>query len=162
MIEEDPLSDIPSEALDRELEDYYDLLQVQRRAAQSEIKRAYREKIQEYHPDRSDNEYAESITFALNQAKSTLLNQNERVRYNEIGHNEYYSQSLTSSNIESGNTDTDQDDYQSSIYELIKLAKVDDYTKEPWWKTVIKSKGFKVTVGVIGFLVIMLLLFLYI
>lgn len=160
MIQEDPLSEIPEDEFDRPIEDFYDLLKVDRRAASSEIQEAYREMVQKYHPDSSDIEGAEEITFALNKAKDILLSENTRIRYNEIGHSDYFTESLTSSTTPVSNQDDTHEDYESSVYDLIKLAKVRKYTNEPWWKTLIKSTGFKLVLSVSLFLFFSFLLLL--
>ena len=152
MSEDDPISEIHNSAFEHKINNYYDLLQVDRRAAQSEVKRAYRNKIQEFHPDRSDHEHAEEITYALNQAKQILLDQTERVRYNEIGHDQYYTESLTDVNTVDDQFDLNEETTNSSIYQLIMLAKLNDYTDQPWWKTLIKSTGFKIISVVVLFL----------
>jgi len=160
MREDDPLSDIPDGAFDRQITNYYDLLAVDRRSVQNEIQRAYRDLIQEYHPDLCDSPHSEEITYALNQAKEVLLDQNERVRYNDIGHDAYYTESLTTTNIVE-KEDTHKD-YDTSLFDLIKLAKLNDYTKEPWYKTLIKSTGFKIVTAVFLFLSSVFLVFLFI
>jgi len=160
MNDDDPISEIPDSAFDYKISSYYDLLQVDRRAAQSEVKQAYRDKIQEYHPDRSDNDYAEEITYALNQAKQILLDQTERVRYNEVGHEQYYTESLTDVNTVSDQFDLEDEDTNTSIYQLIMMTKLNDYTNEPWWKTLFRSTGFKIVLSVVFFLSVVTVAFL--
>lgn len=159
MTDDDPISDIPDSVFDYPVENYYDLLKVNRRSAHREVKRAYREMVQEFHPDRSDHEHAEEVTFALNQAKQVLLDQNERVRYNEVGHDQYYAESLTNMETVDQQFNLENEESNTSIYELIMMTKLNDYTEEAWWKTVLKSTGFKIVISVIGFLTFITVLF---
>ncbi len=147
MTETDPLADLPSAVAD-ETNSFYDLLDVPQTASTEEIKQAYRAKIRQYHPDSCEEAYAEEMTFALNRAVDTLSSQAERMAYNELGHAQYHRQR---SPAPDGSTQqpTDATEYNSSIYELIQLAKISPYTAEPWWKLVLQSNGFKLTVGVV-------------
>jgi len=67
-------------------ESYYELLGVTPDASESEIEQAYREKLKETHPDVSDDEDASERTRRLIEAKKTLTDENERARYDRIGH----------------------------------------------------------------------------
>ena len=112
-----------------------------------DIKQAYRNKIREYHPDASDDPHAEEITFALNRAADTLTTRHERMLYNELGHEAYHRQR---SSVNSDTTDESEDDaYESSIYDLIKLAKVQSYSDDDWWRVMVRTNGFKLFVGVV-------------
>lgn len=147
MSETDPLEALPPEVID-DTDSFYDLLEVPYNATTEQIKEAYREKIRLHHPDASDKEYAEDMAFALNQAVDTLGSQAERMAYNELGHKKYHRQRTPASDV---STTQNQDDgeYDSSIYELIRMAKVNTYTRDPWWKVIIRSNGFKLAVTVI-------------
>lgn len=65
---------------------YYDLLGVENKAEHTEIKRAYREKLMEWHPDKNPDrrEQAEEMTKTLNIAYSVLSNPQERKNYDRI------------------------------------------------------------------------------
>lgn len=154
MIDDDPLTEIPDSALNREVENFYDLLQVRREAASDEIQRAYREMISEYHPDQSDHKFAEEMTNALNKSKEILLEQSSRLKYNELGHRDFFKQSMMTT-TQPTKESTDEDNHETSLYSLIRLAKVNNYQREVWWKTVLKSTGFKITLGVTGFLAVL-------
>jgi len=73
------------------MEDYYDLLGVARDASTADIKQTYRERIKEEHPDVSDNEQASDRTKELIRAKEVLTDDDERRRYDRIGHEAYVS-----------------------------------------------------------------------
>ncbi|WP_426962121.1 DnaJ domain-containing protein [Haloparvum alkalitolerans] len=74
--------------------DFYDLLEVDRDADTSEIKRAYREKARTYHPDVNDDPRARDQFATLNRARETLTDPKERSRYDRLGHQDYVSQHL--------------------------------------------------------------------
>lgn len=67
-------------------ESYYELLGVAPDASEDEIERAYRERLKEIHPDVSDDEDAGERTRRLIEAKELLTDENERVRYDRLGH----------------------------------------------------------------------------
>jgi uncharacterized membrane protein YkvA (DUF1232 family) len=65
---------------------YYDLLGVDPKAEQEEIKLAYREKLKEWHPDRNPGrkEDAEEMTKTLNIARDILSDPEGRRNYDRI------------------------------------------------------------------------------
>lgn len=146
MEDSDPLSMLPEEMAD-DIHTFYDLLEVDHRASMEEIKKAYREQTQTYHPDKSEHDHAEDIFVVINQAKDVLLNQNERIMYNELGHQAYFNQQMVSNDSSLDVQDDYSEEYDSSVYDLIKMAKIANHTREPWWKTIINSVGFWIAVG---------------
>lgn len=70
-------------------ETYYDLLGVSADASTVEIEAAYREAIKEVHPDVSDDVDAGERTKRLNKAKRVLTDEDERSRYDSLGHEAY-------------------------------------------------------------------------
>lgn len=68
--------------------DYYDSLGVSREADESEIKRAYRQKAKELHPDRNpDNRaHAEEKFKRIAEAYEVLSDPQKRVQYDRYGH----------------------------------------------------------------------------
>lgn len=91
-------------------EDYYERLGVSRDASDSTIKSAFRERIKETHPDVSDDEAASDRTKALIDAKDVLTDDEERAKYDRLGHEAYLSHSGTTTTTgESESTDTSQD-----------------------------------------------------
>lgn len=70
-------------------ETYYDILRVSRNATQDEIKRAYHDKIKEYHPDIFMNQpewvrkQAEQMSKKLNEAYEVLSDPNKREEYDD-------------------------------------------------------------------------------
>lgn len=153
---EDPLESLPDD-VQSDIDSYYDLLEVDYQASRDKIKNAYREKIQEHHPDVSDDEFADDMSFVINQAKDVLLDQSERIMYNEMGHDAYYNKKVATNNHISD--DGENKDYDTSVYELIRMAKMSSYDQEPWWKTILKSRGFHITIGIILFLFGMMIFF---
>jgi curved DNA-binding protein CbpA len=65
---------------------YYDLLGVDQKAGQEDIKRAYREKLKEWHPDKNPEakEEAEEITKTINVAYDILSDPEKRKNYDRM------------------------------------------------------------------------------
>ncbi len=65
--------------------DYYDVLGVARNANEEDIRRAFRRKAMEYHPDRNKNADAEEKFKEINEAYQVLSDANKRARYDRYG-----------------------------------------------------------------------------
>ena len=63
---------------------FYELLGVSRNASKDEIKTAYRNMVKKYHPDISKEEDAGKIIRSLNEAKTTLLDDDKRREYDTL------------------------------------------------------------------------------
>ncbi|WP_254768665.1 molecular chaperone DnaJ [Salinilacihabitans rarus] len=70
-------------------EDFYDVLGVSPDASEDEIKRAYRKKAAEYHPDVSDDPDAEEKFKKIQKAKKVLTDEDKRQAYDRMGHDRY-------------------------------------------------------------------------
>ena len=70
-----------------EKRDYYEVLEVPKNATADEIKKAYRKKALQYHPDRppGDKEAEETFKEAA-EAYGVLSDENKRARYDRYGH----------------------------------------------------------------------------
>jgi len=67
--------------------DYYEVLQVPRGATKEEIKKAYRKKALEYHPDKNPgNKEAEEKFKEAAEAYEVLSDENKKARYDQFGH----------------------------------------------------------------------------
>ena len=68
--------------------DYYDVLGVKRDAGEAEIKRAFRQKAKQYHPDANpNNPTAEARFKEVNEAYEVLSDEEKRAAYNRFGEN---------------------------------------------------------------------------
>ncbi|MDD2328050.1 MAG: molecular chaperone DnaJ [bacterium] len=67
--------------------DYYEILEIPKSASAEEIKKAYRKKAIQYHPDKNpgDKEAEEKFKEAA-EAYEVLSDQNKRARYDQFGH----------------------------------------------------------------------------
>ena len=70
-----------------EKRDYYEVLGVSRNATDEEIKKAYRKKAIQYHPDKNpgDKEAEEKFKEAA-EAYDVLSNKEKRAKYDQFGH----------------------------------------------------------------------------
>ncbi|MFB6346177.1 MAG: DnaJ domain-containing protein, partial [bacterium] len=66
-------------------DDYYEILGVSRDASQSEIKSAFKEMAQEYHPDQSDDPEAEKKFKKISEAYEVLSDEQMRQKYDRFG-----------------------------------------------------------------------------
>ena len=67
--------------------DYYDILGISKNSSQEEIKKAYKKKAKQFHPDlNKDNPQAEEKFKEVNQAYKVLSDQQARTQYDQFGH----------------------------------------------------------------------------
>ena len=70
-----------------EKRDYYEVLEVSKNASVDDIKKAYRKKAVQYHPDRNpDNHMAEEMFKEVAEAYEVLSDDNKRAKYDRFGH----------------------------------------------------------------------------
>ena len=68
------------------MEDPYELLGIDKKASSEEIKKAYRQKSIEYHPDKNKDEGASEMFKKISDAKNLLNDQERRNAYDEDGY----------------------------------------------------------------------------
>ena len=66
--------------------DYYETLGVSRQDSEEEIRKAFRKKAMEYHPDRNKNPHAEDKFKEINEAYQVLTDPKKRSQYDRLGH----------------------------------------------------------------------------
>ena len=67
--------------------DYYEVLGVSKGASDAEIKKAFKKKVMEHHPDRNpDNPEAETLFKEANEAHDVLKDKDKRAAYDRFGH----------------------------------------------------------------------------
>ncbi|SFR43032.1 DnaJ domain-containing protein [Halogeometricum rufum] len=76
------------------MDDFYDLLEVPEDATQADVKRAWREKAREYHPDVNDDARASGQFKTLRVAYEVLSDETKREAYDRMGHATYVNRRL--------------------------------------------------------------------
>jgi molecular chaperone DnaJ len=70
-----------------EKRDYYEVLGIKKGATEAEIKKAFRKKAMEYHPDKNPGDKAAEDNFkAANEAYSILSDPDKKGKYDRFGH----------------------------------------------------------------------------
>ena len=68
---------------------YYEVLGIQKGASEDEIKKAFKKKAREFHPDlHPDDKEAEARFKEINEAYEVLSDSNKRARYDQFGFND--------------------------------------------------------------------------
>lgn len=71
-----------------EYKDYYRVLQIDRNASETDVKRAYRKLARQYHPDTNpEDRSAEERFKEINEAYEVLGNPENRAKYDQLGRN---------------------------------------------------------------------------
>lgn len=72
---------------------FYDVLGVARDASTADIRAAYRDRLKESHPDLNDDDDANATTRRIIRARDVLTDEDERERYDRVGHDEFVGKS---------------------------------------------------------------------
>ena len=68
-------------------EDFYDILGVSKQASEAEIKKAYRKKAIQYHPDKNPGDQTAETNFKkAAEAYEVLSDSKKRAQYDQYGH----------------------------------------------------------------------------
>jgi len=68
-------------------QDFYEILGINKNATSAEIKKAYRKKAIEYHPDKNPGDQkAEELFKKAAEAYEVLSNPDKKARYDQFGH----------------------------------------------------------------------------
>lgn len=77
--------------------DYYKVLEIDKKATETEIKKAYRKMARKYHPDLNPNDKEAELKFKhLNEANEVLSNPENRKKYDQYGENWQHGAEYTS------------------------------------------------------------------
>jgi len=68
------------------MQDYYNVLNVDKSASQEEIKKAYRKLALKWHPDKNDSDQAEEKFKEINEAYEVLSDPKKKQAYDQFGH----------------------------------------------------------------------------
>ena len=66
--------------------DYYDILEIGRDASEEDVRKAFRKKALEFHPDRNKDPDAPEKFKEVNEAYQVLTDPERRQRYDRFGH----------------------------------------------------------------------------
>ena len=66
--------------------DYYDVLDISRNATEEEVRKAFRQKALQYHPDRNKDPGALDQFKEINEAYQVLTDPKRRQQYDQWGH----------------------------------------------------------------------------
>ena len=69
-----------------EYRDYYDILGVDRKASEQEIKQSFRRLARQWHPDVNPHDQAEEKFKEINEAYEVLSDPEKRAKYDQLGH----------------------------------------------------------------------------
>lgn len=114
-------------------ESLYAILGVEEDACQETIKDAYRHRAKNQHPDVSDADDATQKFKRLTIARDTLLDEDERARYDRLGHETYVCQHARADLFDVSGTSSKTAQSQSDAASAAKTV-ADGYGGDDWWR----------------------------
>lgn len=114
-------------------ESLYAILGVKEDACRETIKDAYRHRAKNQHPDVSDADDATRTFKRLTIARDTLLDEDERARYDRLGHETYVSQHARADVFDVSSADSKTTGPQSDSVSAAKTV-ADGYGGDDWWR----------------------------
>ncbi len=100
-----------------EKRDYYEVMGVDRNASQDQIKKAYRKKAKECHPDFNPNDpNAEAKFKELNEANEVLSDPDKRAAYDRYGHSAFEQGGMGGGGFSDGSFNMDMGDIFGSVF----------------------------------------------
>jgi DnaJ-class molecular chaperone len=98
---------------------YYNILNINKNASQSEIKKKFRLLSLEYHPDRNNNDYEKNKLFKeINEAYIVLSNENSKLEFDKSLNN--YSNNNDNDNNDNNDNNVNNDNNKLIINDLLK------------------------------------------
>ena len=67
-------------------QDYYEILGISKEASEEDVRKSFRKKALEFHPDRNKDPGAEQKFKEVNEAYQILMDSEKRARYDRYGH----------------------------------------------------------------------------
>lgn len=91
------------------MQTYYDILGVSKDATQSEIRDAYQHRVEQEHPNHSDDPNANQQFMRVKEAYDILGNPQQRAQYDKLGHDRFLNEVSGQQDPDGGRTEQSED-----------------------------------------------------
>ena len=98
------------------MNNYYDVLEVAKNASQTEIKKAFKKKAKQYHPDISKEEKAEEKFKEVQEAYAVLGDETKKEQYDQYGHEAFNQQQGNAGSASYNSSDFDFGDIFGDLF----------------------------------------------